>query len=92
MSSTFTSVPQKKTPIKTISNNNNNIINNNNDNNNNDDDDDDDDDGNDDDGDDDDNDNKCLAIDMNKTILYSHANKIHFRFENESFWNSEIAY
>lgn len=55
MSSTFTSVPQKKTPIKTISNNNNNIIKNNNDNNNN--------------VDDDDNDNKCLAIDMNKMIL-----------------------
>ena len=88
MSSTFTSVPQKKTPIKTISNNNNNIIKNNNDNNNNVDDDDDDDD----DGDDDDNDNKCLAIDMNKMILYSHANKTHFRFENESFWNSEMAY
>ena len=88
MSSTFTSVPQKKTPIKTISNNN--IINNNNDNNSNDDDDDDHDD--DDDDDDGDDDNKCLAIDMNKMILYSHVNKTHFRFENESFWNSEMAY
>ena len=69
MSSTFTSVPWKKTPIKTISNDNNNNINNNND------DDDDDDDTNDKDND---NGNKSLATDMNKMILYSHANKTHF--------------
>ena len=74
MSSTFTSVPWKKTPIKTISNDNNNNINNNNDNANNNDDDDDDDTN----DKDNDNGNKCLATDMNKMILYSLANKTHF--------------